>query len=180
MRTMRKEGFSLMGSKAPDYPPPNAKPAIPPPPPPMRFHPQQSEVELAEARREIELLKADRSQFLREALVAIAGAVCTPEKGYEADGGFGLLLGDVRTLRRQRDAFKREAEERRTFKDRAADNLALKVFDWIERGIIQTRTSVSDALESWAACRFNVCDGTEIQKLRAFAATAKCEVSKRE
>lgn len=57
--------------------------------------------------------------------------------------------------------------------DNASDNLALAVFDWIERGIIQTRTTVSDALESWAMCRFDVIDGSEIQKLRAFAKEKK-------
>lgn len=60
-----------------------------------------------------------------------------------------------------------------TFSDRGSDALALAVFDWIERGVIPTRSRVSDALESWAACRFDCLDGTEIDKLRAFAQAAK-------
>lgn len=40
---------------------------------------------------------------MRDCLVAISGAVCTPEKGYKEDGGFNLMLADIKQLRKQHD-----------------------------------------------------------------------------
>ena len=42
-------------------------------------------------------------QFMLDGLVAIAGAVCTPEKGYKEDGGLQQFLRDVKDLRKQHD-----------------------------------------------------------------------------
>jgi rubredoxin len=47
-------------------------------------------------------------RLFREALAAMAGAVCTPEKGYAVDGGINQLLADIKTLRRQHDEHKAE------------------------------------------------------------------------
>lgn len=44
------------------------------------------------------------SRFMTDALATIAGAVCTPEKGYMVDGGLVGLLADIKTLRKQHDA----------------------------------------------------------------------------
>lgn len=109
-------------------------------------------------------------QCLRDGLVALAGVVCTPEKGYIEDGGFNQFIADIKELRKLYRAALRELDQRRSFKDRAADALGIALLDWIDRGLIQTRTKVSDALESWADCRFGAVDGTGIQKLRALAA----------
>jgi hypothetical protein len=49
---------------------------------------------------------AERKRFFIDALLVLAGAVCTPEKGYEADGGFGLLLSDIKRLREQRNVLR--------------------------------------------------------------------------
>lgn len=43
------------------------------------------------------------SNFMRDALVALAGAVCTPEEGYLVDGGLRQLLRDIQELRKQRE-----------------------------------------------------------------------------
>jgi hypothetical protein len=67
----------------------------------------------------------------------------------------------------------RELYRPHSFKERAADALGIALLDWIDRGLIATRTTVSDALESWADNRFHVVDGSGIRKLRELAATAK-------
>ncbi len=38
-------------------------------------------------------------KFLIDALTALSGAVCTPEKGYLEDGGLQQLLADIKTLK---------------------------------------------------------------------------------
>jgi hypothetical protein len=43
-------------------------------------------------------------RFMENALAAISGAVCTPEKGYAEDGGLNQLLSDIKLLRKQHDA----------------------------------------------------------------------------
>lgn len=43
------------------------------------------------------------AELLREGLVVLAGAVCTPEAGYKNDGGPSQFLSDIKQLRRQRD-----------------------------------------------------------------------------
>lgn len=43
------------------------------------------------------------SLFMRGSLIALAGAVCTPEEGYLVDGGFRQLLSDIQTLRKAHD-----------------------------------------------------------------------------
>ena len=37
-------------------------------------------------------------RFMLEILEAIAGSVCTPERGYKEDGGLNLIVSDVRRL----------------------------------------------------------------------------------
>lgn len=49
---------------------------------------------------------------------------------------------------------------------KASDTLAIAVFNAIERGTIETRTEISDALESWAQIRFDALTGNEIMLLR--------------
>lgn len=60
--------------------------------------------------RDTEQRIAELGQFMKDVLVAIAGAVCTPEKGYEADGGLQLLLHDIKALRKQHDAHAEECQ----------------------------------------------------------------------
>jgi hypothetical protein len=57
--------------------------------------------ELAALRAEVERVKGERDAYAREALIALAGAVCTPEKGFVADGGPGLMADCIRRLRRK-------------------------------------------------------------------------------
>jgi hypothetical protein len=59
---------------------------------------------------------------------------------------------------------------------RAADRLALAAFDLIERGVIGTRTRLSDELERYADVRFDVVDGSGISRLRMVAKAAGFEV----
>lgn len=55
--------------------------------------------------------EARRDEYARAALIALAGSgICTPEKGYEKDGGPGLMAGDIKRLRAERDAAREEAE----------------------------------------------------------------------
>lgn len=56
-------------------------------------------------RGEIAALKERIAEFLKDGLVAIAGAVCTPEAGYVADGGLPGFLADVKSLRKQHDRY---------------------------------------------------------------------------
>lgn len=61
--------------------------------------------ELEEAKKKTNrMLCRTIDEFMVDALVAIAGAVCTPEKGYLEDGGLRQLLADIKTLRKQHDA----------------------------------------------------------------------------
>lgn len=48
---------------------------------------------------EIERLRAEVERYATEALLALAGVVPTPEKGYGVDGGPGLMGSDIRRLR---------------------------------------------------------------------------------
>jgi hypothetical protein len=68
----------------------------------------RAETEALRAR--LAALEKEREGLLRDGLVAIAGAVCTPEKGYAEDGGIALLLRDIAQLRKQHDELKRDAE----------------------------------------------------------------------
>ncbi len=55
------------------------------------------------------------------------------------------------------------------FLDRAADTLAIAALQLIDQGTVRTRTPLADALENWAAERFQVTDGSGIARLRALA-----------
>lgn len=55
------------------------------------------------ARQEAAVLREKIAEFLTDGLVAIAGAVCTPEAGYLVDGGLWGFLADVKALRKQHD-----------------------------------------------------------------------------
>jgi uncharacterized paraquat-inducible protein A len=55
------------------------------------------------------------------------------------------------------------------FLTQATDTLAIAVLRAIDGGLIRTRTPVADALENWAANRFQVSDGSGIAKLRTLA-----------
>lgn len=52
---------------------------------------------------ETRLLREVVDNFMRDALLALAGAVPTPERGYLADGGLERLLVDIKELRWQHD-----------------------------------------------------------------------------
>lgn len=58
----------------------------------------------------VRLLTQAIDGFMRDALVAIAGAVCTPEKGYLEDGGLRLLLRDITELRRMHDHYRKRMQ----------------------------------------------------------------------
>lgn len=58
----------------------------------------------------VRLLNQAIDGFMRDALVAIAGAVCTPEKGYLEDGGLRLLLRDITELRRMHDHYRKRMQ----------------------------------------------------------------------
>lgn len=58
---------------------------------------------------------AEIERHLSDGLRALAGAVCTPEKGYKVDGGLGDFIADVKELRKQYERLtKRVAELRHT------------------------------------------------------------------
>jgi hypothetical protein len=57
-----------------------------------------------------ERLTGERDAYAREALIALAGAVCTPEKGFVADGGPGLMADCIRRLRDNRNALVEQLE----------------------------------------------------------------------
>jgi hypothetical protein len=52
---------------------------------------------------------------------------------------------------------------------RGSDALAFAALDLVDRGVVGTRTRLSDALEHYADERFRVVDGSGIEKLRVWA-----------
>jgi hypothetical protein len=65
----------------------------------------------AAAPAESGLLSKVIDQFMKDCLVAIAGAVATPEKGYLEDGGLSQLLADIKRLRKQHDTARERIAE---------------------------------------------------------------------
>ena len=63
-------------------------------------------------------------KFMIDSLIAIAGAVATPEKGYIEDGGLDLLLSDIKRLRKQHDEAKQI--NLNACRDAADDDTAIK------------------------------------------------------
>lgn len=67
-----------------------------------------------------------RDAYAGKALIALAGAVPTPEKGYIQDGGPEQMAADIRKLRRQRDSLLEACREMAACFEMVADDLDAK------------------------------------------------------